>query len=456
MKIKELSSLTGVSERTIRYYIDDGLFVPENCTESYSGRRSYDFSESDVIRLKEIALLRKYDFSIVDIKKLFDGDIDINGLLTKWVEEAEKNTEEKTEEINTVKVAIGRQPKSIDELCNMLSNPVIEQEPIPNIDEQSAYKPMYTKEKKSNKKLSVIVCIIAIMLVLCIPLDIFLLGRAFFRELESELSVDIVDDYRYMYQDYIHHLADGYCIFRTAAGEQSFIYYPLWRENDGKIEKDILGDITIYKYGLSKNAEWVYIHYYVFDYDSPTKVVYNSAYEGISKNCFFLYNIKDKTQTEFKSNAEFYEYCKGNGIVFEKFYYPAAGGSNEESRVYINDDAYISNVGRYRGQTIVLNGEAIFEGYIEEYSIIDRNTVAFSLKIAKDEDNYGFEYPSVANKGIKLNDKKVGKYKVDFLLRYDIFYSKYIVYDFTTNTFKEYNKKRDIEKEYDAVFVRLT
>ena len=170
-------------------------------------------------------------------------------------------------------------------------------------------------------------------------------------------------------------------------------------------------------------------------------------------NVYFLFNVKDKTEIEFENNAQFYEYCEKNGIVFEKFYYPMAHASLEESRVYINENAYLSLVGSTYGNSVVLNNEAIFTGFIDEYSIINENTFAFSLKIS---DKLELEYPSKANEGIVLSDKKVGKYKLDSLLYLNLYYSKYIVYDFATNSFREYDKRKDIEKEYDTVFVRLT
>lgn len=148
MKMKEFSALTGISDRTIRYYIDDGLFIPENYTENYEGRRSYEFTENDVKRLKQIALLRKYGFSISEIKELEKGNSDLKDIIDTRASETKQNSENQLEEIKTLQAVSRRQPQSFDELCEMLSNPVIEQAPIPNIDEQSAYKPMYDKPKK--------------------------------------------------------------------------------------------------------------------------------------------------------------------------------------------------------------------------------------------------------------------------------------------------------------------
>ena len=455
--MKGLSALTGISDRTIRYYIDDGLFIPEKHTENYEGRRSYEFTENDVKRLKQIALLRKHGFSISEIKELAKGNSDINSLVETRISEAKQNSENQLDEIKALEAVLSGQPKNFDELCDMLSNPIIEEAPVPVIDEQSAYKPMYKKSKKRIKIIAGVALILALLTVLLVWVS----GKLLFKELQSELSVDVVDDYKFMYQDYIHHLADGYCILRLNSEEISFVYYPKWRNDDEgpmNIEEYVVDSAAVYKYGLSKNAEWVYIHYYdtvgpLYSTQLPSYTVpYKDNVISVKDNVFMLYNIKDKTQLSFAGDAEIYKYCKDNGIVFDKFYYPSAHSSFEESRIYINDDAYISVVGDSWGESVVYKGEAIFAGYIEEYSIIDEHTIAFNLKL---NDKIYFEYPNNANQGIVMGEKKVGKHKINTMLKQDVYYSEYIVYDFNTNTYKEYENRKDIEQEYDVIFSKI-
>ncbi len=69
MKIKSVCELTGLTDRTIRYYIEEGLIYPLY-TENYLGRRTYIFSEKDINDLKDIAILRKFGFTIDEIKTL--------------------------------------------------------------------------------------------------------------------------------------------------------------------------------------------------------------------------------------------------------------------------------------------------------------------------------------------------------------------------------------------------
>lgn len=71
MRIKAVCELTGLSDRTIRYYIEEGLILPFY-TENYLGRRTYNFSEKDIKELNNIAILRKFDFSIEEIRTILD------------------------------------------------------------------------------------------------------------------------------------------------------------------------------------------------------------------------------------------------------------------------------------------------------------------------------------------------------------------------------------------------
>ena len=178
MKLKELASATDISERTIRYYISDGVFVPEKFSESYTGRKSYDYTENDVKRLKQIALLRKYDFSIKDIKDFFDGKADITCALKENIKRSKENSKTQTENISVMESVLEYEPKTVNELCELLSNPVIEQAPVPNIDEQSAYKPMYEKAKKRIKIIAIIISVILLCHYVVFPFCIYLISQS--------------------------------------------------------------------------------------------------------------------------------------------------------------------------------------------------------------------------------------------------------------------------------------
>ena len=75
MKIKQVCEATGLTDRAIRYYIEEGLAAPAY-TENYMGRRAYDFTEEDVAKLENLATLRKFGFSIEQIRVLLKDPVE--------------------------------------------------------------------------------------------------------------------------------------------------------------------------------------------------------------------------------------------------------------------------------------------------------------------------------------------------------------------------------------------
>lgn len=69
MRMKDIISRTGLTDRAVRLYIEEGLLSPTTDSD-YTGRRSFDFSEEDVRQLETIAVLRRAGFSIADIREM--------------------------------------------------------------------------------------------------------------------------------------------------------------------------------------------------------------------------------------------------------------------------------------------------------------------------------------------------------------------------------------------------
>ena len=93
MKIKEICERTGLTDRTVRYYIEEGLISPFY-TENYLGRKSFDFSEQDLERLKSISTLRAFGFTVEEIKRLLSEE----GASQQIVDAVKKRTEESLDE----------------------------------------------------------------------------------------------------------------------------------------------------------------------------------------------------------------------------------------------------------------------------------------------------------------------------------------------------------------------
>ena len=68
MRIKQVSQKTGLTEKTIRFYIKEQLITPEVSLGDHY--HSYQFSTEDVQRLKNISALRSIGIGISDIRDI--------------------------------------------------------------------------------------------------------------------------------------------------------------------------------------------------------------------------------------------------------------------------------------------------------------------------------------------------------------------------------------------------
>ena len=65
MKMKEVCRMTGLTERTVRFYVEQGLLTPE--TTVNNGRTYLSFTDANISELETMATLRRAQFSISEI-----------------------------------------------------------------------------------------------------------------------------------------------------------------------------------------------------------------------------------------------------------------------------------------------------------------------------------------------------------------------------------------------------
>ena len=70
MKVKEVCAQTGLTERAVRFYVQEKLVVP--LAQRRGGRTWLDFSPADVDRLKAISTLRKAGFTLEEIRAMIE------------------------------------------------------------------------------------------------------------------------------------------------------------------------------------------------------------------------------------------------------------------------------------------------------------------------------------------------------------------------------------------------
>ena len=119
MKIKAVCDLTGLTARTVRVYIDEKLIAPE-FTENYLGRRSFEFSQSDIAALQNIATLRKYGFSIDEIRNiLLDSQTSI-AIIENVKQRTQIQADEYRERLKALSRVESLKAYSVEELSEIL------------------------------------------------------------------------------------------------------------------------------------------------------------------------------------------------------------------------------------------------------------------------------------------------------------------------------------------------
>lgn len=134
MKIKDVCDLTGLTSRTIRVYIDECLIKPEY-TENYLGRRAFNFSENDVDTLKNIAILRKYGFSIPEILKIQESEENSIEIISNLCQRKRKTIADEQNALMHLIKLNDSQSHSIEEIAETL-NDIVCDYPIPAQDER--------------------------------------------------------------------------------------------------------------------------------------------------------------------------------------------------------------------------------------------------------------------------------------------------------------------------------
>lgn len=118
MKIKEVSEHTGLSQKAIRLYEEKELVVP--AMKENSGRYFREYSEADLKKLSEIALLRQSGFSIAQIKELYSGSVKF--VLKEYQTYLIQQIKEQTQVLNRISKL---ETNELEELLSVLQQPEV-------------------------------------------------------------------------------------------------------------------------------------------------------------------------------------------------------------------------------------------------------------------------------------------------------------------------------------------
>lgn len=132
MKMKAVCEASGLTDRTVRYYIEEQLVFPAY-TENYFGRKQFDFSQSDVQALKDIAVLRKFGFSISEIKDMMVYPQNIPSIVKALKKRKQEQIEMENEQLQALQQLEKEHSGSVSELASCLLVPTAKT-PLPKED----------------------------------------------------------------------------------------------------------------------------------------------------------------------------------------------------------------------------------------------------------------------------------------------------------------------------------
>ncbi|MBR2953866.1 MAG: MerR family transcriptional regulator [Clostridia bacterium] len=184
MKIKEVIKETGLTDRAIRLYMENDLIKPEY-DENYNGRKSIDFSENDVVQLKNIATLRKADFSIQEIKDLQSGGETAQQIVKDYIKRTNDKIQFNTEIIEKIGTLADEKNITIEIICEKLSNNLAD-EKVPVEDMELS--PKEQKEKTIFTVISVVGIVVSL-----IPIIIVFMAILDCYKYPSYINIDIND-----------------------------------------------------------------------------------------------------------------------------------------------------------------------------------------------------------------------------------------------------------------------
>ena len=130
MKISAVCEQTGLTDRTVRFYTEEGLLNP-SFTKNYLGRKTFDFSEEDVAMLKNIAVLRKYGFAIPEIKSILEDPAKSVEIIEALRQKKQETIHSEQELLDALLALEQGRAYTVPELAEALNTPKLEKKGLP-------------------------------------------------------------------------------------------------------------------------------------------------------------------------------------------------------------------------------------------------------------------------------------------------------------------------------------
>lgn len=149
MTIKEVAKRTGLTEKTIRYYENQGFIHPAAIEKN--GRNFRTYGEIEVTELKKIAVLRKMRFTIEEIHLMKENGGDLSSILESYRRRIEEEALQLAEICDIVSRMKIYEAKSLDEIEERASR-CLEKTSLPEEDLKPDFSHMDKEERHRKYK----------------------------------------------------------------------------------------------------------------------------------------------------------------------------------------------------------------------------------------------------------------------------------------------------------------
>ena len=134
LRMKDACARTGLTERAVRLYVEKGLLHP--LQEEQNDRVLTFFSEEDIARLEDIAVLRKAGFSIDSIVTMTKYPQTIGDIVKEQLEKTAKEAEDSRAVTELLQNAARENCRTVHELCTALNREPMRSIPVPHTDSE--------------------------------------------------------------------------------------------------------------------------------------------------------------------------------------------------------------------------------------------------------------------------------------------------------------------------------
>ena len=271
MRMKEVCERTGLTDRAIRLYMENGLVKPKQ-ESNYMGRCSYTFDEQDVRVLEVIATLRRAEFSIADIAAMQSSPESLPTIVAEHRQRLAQDIATKQQILGSLERCDAQAQRDCQTLAASIGTSA-SQNSIPKEDSGMRFKDFTTMLRKRTPVL--IALVLMLVAVFCVST---LAIRTAFAQVTVAQGGGYALDYQFSGAAALEHLVSLGSVLMLLCGTVTMIVYLAGGHRAWLIASAVCGAAAVLCLLLMPAADREGFYFFEF-----------LAYRGLLKNTF-LYN----------------------------------------------------------------------------------------------------------------------------------------------------------------------